>query len=336
MKQKKKTCFLCAAVLALSTIPVAAFAEEEESTAYKTSIFVATDRHDAEGYNLLEPVLSQIVADKDAVLPAYAVLGGDTVGSGPASQESGHPAYTVSEADEEFYEVLGNDIETFYTFGSHDTGNTNGYGEYLSGPAQCDEYYLYGISYQQMLYDTEEQIPEDYTYLDLDDPNGLGAQAASENFLNWVETLEDHKPILVMSHVPMHAHRDDNLGAATWVEALNKASESHDIFAFFGHNHSEEKNGSLVDRPYYFVLPGSSMPVQGADVSSKEETTINFYYMNAGYLIMGYGSLVTFTDEEADGVYDAVTIQRYNTIRKDVCFGDTGIVTPYTVELRQW
>lgn len=54
MKQKKKTCFLCAAVLALSTIPVAAFAEEEESTAYKTSIFVATDRHDAEGYNLLD------------------------------------------------------------------------------------------------------------------------------------------------------------------------------------------------------------------------------------------------------------------------------------------
>jgi hypothetical protein len=64
--------------------------------------------------------------------------------------------------------------------------------------------------------------------------------------------------------------------------------------------------------------------------------TINFTYINAGYLTMGYGSLLTFTDMDTDGMYDELTVQRYSTSGKDDTFGNTGIASPYTITLTQW
>ena len=96
-----------------------------------------------------------------------------------------------------------------------DTGSTDGYSAYLSGPVALDGYYLYGISYAQMLYATDEQTAAaEYSYLDIDDANGISAKTASANFLSWVDSLEDSLPIIVMSHVPMHVNRNDNLGAS--------------------------------------------------------------------------------------------------------------------------
>ena len=187
-----------------------------EDAPVSTSIFVATDRHDFEGEgNNLVAVLSQVAADPDAVQPTVTVLGGDSVGMGPDSKPEGHPPYSVSEPDEEIFSVLGPDVDTYYTFGSHDTGSTDGYSAYLSGPVALDGYYLYGISYAQMLYATDEQTAAaEYSYLDIDDANGISAKTASANFLSWVDSLEDSLPIIVMSHVPMHVNRNDNLGAS--------------------------------------------------------------------------------------------------------------------------
>jgi hypothetical protein len=303
-----------------------------------TSIFVATDRHDYEGSNQLTAVLEQVVADSDAVKPTVTLLGGDSVGRGSDREESGHPAYTVAEPNAEIYSVLGNDVATYYTFGSHDTSNTNGYSEYLSGPAKCDGYYIYGISFAQMAYATDEQTKEaGYNYIDLADRNGISATTASANFLKWVDSLDDNLPVVVMSHVPLHVNRKDNLGAAIWCEALNKAAETHDVIMLFGHNHTTERSND-TDRYYYLVPEGKSMPVQGAEKDGDYSTpvTIHFTYINAGYLTMGYGSLMTFADVNADGTYDKLTVQRYSTTGKDDTFGNTGISSPYTITLTQW
>jgi hypothetical protein len=154
--------------------------------------------------------------------------------------------------------------------------------------------------------------------------------------LDWVSSLDDNMPIIVMSHVPLHVSRNDNLGAAVWCEALNKASETHDVVMLFGHNHTVERSG--MDRYYYLVPAGSSMPVQGSDRRGdySEPVTINFTYLNAGYITLGYGSLLTFTDVDTDGVYDELTVQRYSTTGKDEIFGNTGIGSPYTITLTQW
>ena len=87
---------------------------------------------------------------------------------------------------------------------------------FFSGPVPCDGYYLYGISFAQMIYDSDWQArAEDergraYSGKDLADPNGISAQTASHLFLSWVNSLDDHWPIIVMSHVPLHAKRGDN------------------------------------------------------------------------------------------------------------------------------
>jgi hypothetical protein len=333
------TCaFAFAGTTCLSILPTASASEASTAPeSSSTSIFVATDRHDFDGNNLVA-VLEQVVADTDAVQPTVTLLGGDSVGKGSDFADTGHPAYTVAEPNAEIYSVLGDDVATYYTFGSHDTGNTNGYEEYLSGPAECNGYYIYGVSYAQMLYATDEQAEAaGYSYIDLDDDNGISASAASANFLNWVNSLDDNMPIIVMSHVPMHANRKDNLGATIWCEALNKAAETHDVVMLFGHNHTSE-NLNDTDRYYYLVPAGGSMPVQGPDKSGdySEPVTINFTYMNAGYLTLGYGSLLTFTDVDTDGMYDELTVQRYSTTGKDDTFGNTDIASPYTINLTQW
>jgi hypothetical protein len=78
----------------------------------------------------------------------------------------------------------------------------------------------------------------------------------------------------------------------------------------------------------------TSVNVRSGDYS--EPVTINFTYMNAGYITLGYGSLLTFTDVDTDGMYDELTVQRYSTTGKDDTFGNTGIGSPYTIVLTQW
>ena len=42
-----------------------------------------------------------------------------------------------------------------------------------------------------------------------------------------------------------------------------------------------------------------------------QDETISFVYMNAGYITHGVGSLLTFTDQESDGIWDSLTVKRY-------------------------
>jgi hypothetical protein len=216
-----------------------------------------------------------------------------------------------------------------------------------------------------MIYATDEDV-SDYNGLDIADRYGLSAESASANFTAWVRTLTDNRPIVVMSHVPMHANRHDNLGATAWYNALSEAAEKHDIIFLWGHNHTNEemalrqqqqpddstnqpkeekgndspppkpKSANLNDRYCYLLTPGENITLQDTVDSLSVERQLNFTYANAGYLKLGYASVITFTSNDSSGLYDAVTIRRYALTpdSTETTFGFSNHPNPFMLPLK--
>ncbi len=305
------------------------------------SIFVCTDRYDkmdVTGNNLCT-VLNGVASDDTIVKPSVFIIGGDNVGNGPDIGTNGHPDFSVNDVIEEVHSVFP-DGQVLMTFGSHDTAAQEGMDEFLAGPAEQSGFYVYGVTFAQMRYaDRESAEEKSYAYLDVDAQTGLGAVEGTAAFTAWVNTLEDHLPIIVMSHMPLHANRGDNVGAAIWTEALNEAAKEHPVIVLFGHNHTSEENATeekpSCDPAYYLVPAGGSMPIQQKDVAAAdcENLEILFTYMNAGYITLGYGSVITFEDISGDGMYDRITIARYSAEGLSPDFGTTGLVGPYSFDL---
>ena len=107
-----------------------------------------------------------------------------------------------------------------------------------------------------------------YSGKDQTDPNGISAQTASHRFLSWVKSLDDHWPIIVMSHIPLHADRGDNTGAWIWTRTLNEAAENHDIVFLWGHNHTLERteDAKRTEQANYLLFPGENITVQSWDL----------------------------------------------------------------------
>ncbi len=266
------------------------------------------------------------LAAEDGAAPEFVLLGGDNVGEGSdrSRDETGYPMgapfFSMTAIDAQVRAVFGDGPRTLYTYGSHDINATDRYEDvFFSGPVAGNGYYIYGITFSQMIHDTDRQA-EKYEGKDAADPRGLSAQTASHLFLSWVRSLDDHLPIVVMSHVPLHAHRGDNLGAWTWTKALNAAAEDHDVIFLWGHNHTTEakEEDKQLERAHYLLLPGDRLTAQtwepdaeGKAVGSRtrlsedekevrepvaQMETLRFLYMNAGYITNGVGTLITFED----------------------------------------
>ena len=146
-----------------------------------------------------------------------------------------------------------------------------------------------------------------------------------------------------MSHVPLHAHRGDNCGAWTWMQALNAAAEEHDVVFLWGHNHTTEsrKDGRDTERAHYLCLPGEKLTVQSWELDAQgHETgariipaeaggetrelvtrteTLRFVYLNAGYITNGVGTVLSFRDGQ-------MTVKRYS-------LNDEEYVEPWTYDL---
>lgn len=331
MKKARKLLAVTAIVLLVVMGAAPAMAAAQEGS---VSVFVATDRHAKEAGNNLTAVLSEVAADSQAVMPKVAIIGGD-------SQNAGE--FSVNDIYEELASVLGDDISAYYTYGSHDRQETGKYFDsFFSGPAEEAGLYLYGINYGQMIYANNQQAEAArYTGMDMMDYYGYSAEVAVPVFADWVKSLTDNKPIIIMSHVPLHLNRNDNLGASAWAEAINEAAKTHDIIFLWGHNHSTEEyedlHGPSQDKHYYLVLPGETMPVQGPEKESSEEIELAFTYANAGYLKLGFGSLLTYSDTNGDGSFDALQIKRYSIDPEyDGAFSETGYTSPFTQQLTKW
>ena len=301
-------------------------------------------------HNNLTELLKLVRAD--GVVPQLALIGGDFVGSGSDASRDvtgypmGAPHFSMTAVDAQVRAVFGGETGRLYTYGSHDVNAVDEYQKaFFSGPADCGGCHLYGISFSQMIHDTDRQAEaEKYSGKDVADERGLSAQSASGLFLSWVKGLDDHLPIVVMSHVPLHARRGDNCGAWTWMQALNAAAEEHDVIFLWGHNHTLErgKNGRESERANYLRLPGEELTVQtwetddrgnetGARTVRMEKDgeyselvtrteTLRFVYLNAGYITNGVGTVLSFRDGR-------MTVKRYSLDEKENA-------EPWTYDLR--
>lgn len=336
--------------------------DDGNGVSYSASLFVATDRHENGSGNNLAASLQMIASNFDVVAPTTVLLGGDYVGG----RNNMTPVFSVNDVRSEVYRTLdSNATDLLLTYGSHDQAAVDGYGAFFSGPKREEGYYVYGISFAQMAYATDSAVRAEIDYLaelreadnllaepaidttggkpklgrgydgiDTLDAFGRSAESATARFTAWVKTLNDHAPIVMMSHLPMHANREDNAGAKTWFEAIGEAAKSHDIIFFYGHNHTLDEMGDTTEASRYLLVPGDSLKVQGEGNAKKY--ALNFTYANAGYLKLGWSTLLTFDDVDGDKIHDRVTLRRYNLFGADAQnFGSTDKENPYTLELKK-
>ena len=334
-------------------------AESEEIGKDKPEMPSFTPVFDESGHLIWHNQLTEVLklVSQDNITPEFILIGGDNVGEGGDNfrDETGYPMgmppFSMKGVDAQVCSVFGEEARTLYTYGSHDVNAVDEYTDvFFSGPVTGSGYYIYGITFAQMIFDTDEQAAEaHYAGKDAEDPRGLSAQTASHHFLAWVKSLkeqDDHQPIIVISHVPLHAHRGDNLGAWTWTRALNDAAEDHDIIFLWGHNHTTErgKKGKTAERGNYLHLPGDELIVgtwepdaegkpTGKRLISDKETQpvsqaekLRFIYINAGYLINGVGSVLTFSGE---GRWEQVEVKRYALTEDE-------FAEPWSYPLRQF
>ncbi len=359
-----------------SIVMITACATEDNPPVWEgktTSLFVASDRHEAGNGNNLAAAIQKVANRNGIVTPSVVLLGGDYVGSGPDAGDTGQPAFTLADLRSEIFSSLDpNKTEIFFTYGSHDRNCTDDYSAFFSGPHRCDGYYIYGISYAQMAYATDSltraavalydeqganipgsnpppanndstmQMPQQpsgglraYNGIDIADPYGISAESASARFAAWADTLSGHDPIIVMSHVPIHASRNDNPGGLRWFNTLSRAAQKHDIVLLFGHNHTLEERGNSSDSGMYLLAPGDSITVQGDSVQGAQRQQLPFTYANAGYLKLGWCTLITFNDTDADGHPDYLQLRRFSAIGdKATLFGSTDKPNPWLITLK--
>lgn len=253
------------------------------------SVFVATDRHEETNY--LKSTVAQAnnyVTSTYNVAVAKVVHGGDLVNN----TNSG----TLASVNGEFLSVLTHltDDDIYYTWGSHDANvNSSGTNGYLvsSGVVDRDmegavdlggQAWLWGIDYNEMT-------------------DASTATSGAAVFTAWVDSLasDDVRPIIIMSHVPMHYRRGDNYGATAWLTAINAAAANRDIIFLWGHNHTSSNQN---DSNHAYVPVGGSLTPEistsggggsgphnstSTDKGAGTAVTIQFTYMNAGYLKTG-------------------------------------------------
>lgn len=311
------------------------------------SLFVAADIHALHGSSNLKDVLSLVARD---TTPDIILLGGDHVGSvgrmrpkkpgepsfSPTRNmteeelRNWQPVFCLEDLRREVTDILGEQVKTYFTYASHDKHEINGAANFFCGPAAFDGCHLYGISFCQMRYADDKQLAQS----NYDGPDFAlgGAEKGTADFTAWANSLPDSHPIFIMSHIPLHAHRTDNLGAELWTRAFNEAAKNHDLFVFFGHNHTAEHLTPL-ERACYFVPSGSTLPIQGRKKDEQPELPIHFTYLNAGYIANGCGTLLTLSDEDNDAQYDTLTIRRYSLWEDNTRFGSTEYTNPQRITL---
>lgn len=113
--------------------------------------------------------------------------------------------------------------------------------------------------------------------------------AALDAYLREKAAAGEHRPIFVMTHVPLHmSWREDNRYAKLLVDVLNRAGEDGlHLFVLFAHNHSDDYDSYLGGSCIY-LAPGEQMPIPDptAEFGSMayETVTLQFTYLNAGYV----------------------------------------------------
>jgi len=206
-----------------------------------TAIFTGTDMHGVSMANNIKALVQIASQNLKETSPSVYLIGGDCAGKDTVGNGADQAFSLSSIVDIIRYACLNGNDRHFFTFGLHDSECSDEPYAFFSGPAALDDYYLYGISYAQMSF-AEDSLVKQYNGTDSLDAFGKSASSASVKFRQWANSLQDNAPIVIMSHMPIHANRGDNHGAKIWCNAINEVARFHDVFFLFGHNHTIENN----------------------------------------------------------------------------------------------
>lgn len=326
-----------------------------------TTLYAGTDRHSAS--EKFQTLLRHACSFDGVPYPTVVIDGGDNVLSEKYTNAQGQevtnhvPSFSMQDVRDDVSAALSgiSDYRFLATFATHDNGCERfPYNDYVtdphyndnfySGPQEQDGYYTYGITGSQMcetniyigsyIYSSHIQ---DYYY----DQNGKDADEAVAKFRSWIDALptNDHKPIVVMSHIPMHMHRGDSYGGEIWVDALNFAADRHNVIFLWGHNHTiedpetKDKENNQYDASKfvnYCLKPKDKITVQKKTMASESKQSVQkelkFHYLNAGYITWGFSSILTFIDDNNDSTYERAIFRKYDlngNYRKGTLGGET-------------
>lgn len=306
-------CAVLLVTLAVSTIAVPATAEGIEATEEDTILIAFSDFQDKSGVasgkktlqNLLKTLQDNGLKTADGVL-----FLGDLNASGSYTEQSSINLnkQSIKAIKEVFNPIVGENI--IFAQGNHDLASTPGLSPNGNNDPASGEYGVYLIPEDQYgewgntANETKQAAAELKAYLD--------AKVAA----NW------KKPIFILNHIPLHwGNRTlkDGSGSQGYqlFDVLNEAGgKGLNIIYLFGHNHSSGYDDFLGSSAIY-LKKGDKMEVAHGTKYEVETETLNFTYMNAGYV--GYNSS---NDPNAD---TALTLSAF-LIR-----GNEVIITRYDV-----
>ena len=207
--------------------------------------------------------------------------------------------------------VYGTDMHEVYVEGNHDSQYFNLVGTTLSasGNNDADEYGVYVIH------------ESDYMWYNDDETTIKNTAAALDDYLDDKIAEEYEKPIFVISHLPLHySMRTKNDGDGMYAnyifDVLNEAGAAGlNIIFLFGHNHSNGWDDYLGGAAVY-LKKGDSINIAQASKTEFNVETLNFHYMNAGYVAyyrnVNTGSETDLTMTVFEITEDTVTVKRFS------------------------
>lgn len=159
-----------------------------------------------------------------------------------------------------------------------------------------------------------------------------------DEWLTYMISSGDMRPVIVMTHVPLHhttrSGGGDNKYSSYIFSVLNKAAEKLDIIFIFGHNHSKAYD-DYIGGSVNFMEPGDTIRIPRTDKTGDDcytEETLNFTYTNCGYIgysnnsvsdtstnVLSLGVIrfgengIRFVKYTEDGVFTVNEVARKNT-----------------------
>ena len=212
-----------------------------------------------------------------------------------------------------------------YVQGNHDLIGIGKAGMSTSGAHDTDDYGVFVINEDDYMWqNSASNSSTSYP--------GMSAQAIVQQTANNLKTYlagrRIDQPVFVISHLPLHytlrTIRDgDGTYANLLFDVLNEAGANGlNIIFLFGHNHSHGWDDYLGGAEIFLTKGDKIRIAQGSSSESKEET-LQFTYMNAGYVgyysyngadkvdsAMGASAPLTMTAFEING--SSVTAYRFD------------------------
>ena len=297
-------------VMVFGMVPMQVFAAETAQPMDAAIVF--TDLHTNSSNYKESTVKGVMTAMKNSGLPFSTVTcGGDAF----SSNQSVSTGYTDTITGY-IQSALGTNIPVNYVWSDHDRGAYNNATEKVAldktshmtygagndgvyGTADDGNYYIFSLSMADL--STDDRYNSGFH------SNAQVTQAIAD-FLAVAKTLDQSKPLFVVSHMPLFERRSDNGHALEWFQAINEVATTMDVAYFFGHNHSHDQAGD-----YYFAK-GSTMTVETTSGTGSKQT-LNFTHIGAGYLSPANNSSTTRSGTAiAIAIYDdSIRYTTYNS-----------------------